>query len=215
VASIIGSRRVKYARFQASKRYRQRGKNMPCYEEREQVLRSVGYTSYSEYLKSPEWQAIRKAQLGYCPDCLVCGRKADQVHHLSYSPETILGWQSRDLASLCRACHRSIELDGKKKRTLIAANQELLRGVQANGNRQLVALLQACIAKATRADARRRAEEQRLEDERRKKQILCVRCGYWSDPTNNKKAGVCRACRNQEFKEACERKASARRRSSY
>jgi hypothetical protein len=61
---------------------------------------------YSEYLRTPHWQAIRTRVLqradGICKRCHVMGRRLD-VHHLTYDR---LGREREwDLRVLCDACH--------------------------------------------------------------------------------------------------------------
>ena len=59
---------------------------------------------YDEYLKSDEWQAIRKYMRKMYPTCQICGYKENlAVHHSHYikrGRETI-----RDLTVLCKTCH--------------------------------------------------------------------------------------------------------------
>lgn len=60
-----------------------------------------------EFLRSPEWQAIRTRILaldGYA--CRVCGAAAEDVHHRSN--ENYRNPKDKDLVSLCRRCHEAI-----------------------------------------------------------------------------------------------------------
>lgn len=63
---------------------------------------------YSVYLRSEEWKAIRLRVLMRDNHlCLDCGRKATQVHHLSYAPAVMSGRDDTKLVSLCRKCHKA------------------------------------------------------------------------------------------------------------
>ncbi len=104
------------------KRGKKRRRQMECYADRDFELKALGYTSYPEYLKSSDWAKIRGEILENSPKCFLCDRDATQVHHLDYSPRTLLGLCRQLLVSLCNACHERIEFDGKEKRTLFHAN---------------------------------------------------------------------------------------------
>jgi len=90
------------------------------YESRNILLRKMGYSSYSEYLKSPVWKSIRLAVLRRDRWlCQVCGKGAFQVHHLCYNRGVLLGKDLGSLRSLCRDCHLAVEFTGEGgKRTL-------------------------------------------------------------------------------------------------
>jgi len=86
----------------------------------------LGLGSYSDYIKSDLWQAIRArvlAQMGW--KCYGCGKDASQVHHRKYGPEQLRGTDIRDMVPICSSCHQEIEFDGKTKRTLEQANAKL------------------------------------------------------------------------------------------
>lgn len=97
-----------------------------CYADRNLKLSELGYRTYAEYLASDDWDAVRKRRLRKRPNCLLCEAPATQVHHMDYGFETLLGLKPFELVSLCRKCHRLIEFDGKRKRTLEEANRALV-----------------------------------------------------------------------------------------
>jgi 5-methylcytosine-specific restriction endonuclease McrA len=63
------------------------------------------YSKYQEYLRSPEWAAIRakviKRAGGVCEGCL--DRPATQAHHLHY--QTLFREFCFDLVAVCSECH--------------------------------------------------------------------------------------------------------------
>lgn len=73
---------------------------------------------YNQYLRSPEWQALRSQRLkidNY--KCQRCGRPFDlQVHHLFYPAELGTEDPYRDLVTLCDACHEIVEHQKKEYR---------------------------------------------------------------------------------------------------
>lgn len=87
------------------------------YARRNATLRGMGYTSYADYLASPLWKSIRKRVLSKAKyKCHICRGGATQVHHRSYSRDTLEGRWLSHMNAICRDCHRSGELDdiGKK-----------------------------------------------------------------------------------------------------
>jgi hypothetical protein len=71
-------------------------------------LKSIGFDSYAEYLKSPLWASIRSrvyASKGrMCLDCKT--RRATQIHHRQYDLTTLKGDTLNYLVPVCRQCHR-------------------------------------------------------------------------------------------------------------
>lgn len=100
------------------------------------VLRGMGYESYAAYLLSPLWQTIRRGAFAlYGSQCVACQKKATQIHHRDYSPETLKGESLKSLCPICRGCHDKIEFteDGRK-RSLSSANvflAKLIAGIKA------------------------------------------------------------------------------------
>lgn len=128
---IVGSRKawgtLNAKRFQRDKKRRKPNKRkLFCYAERNSNLNLLGYNTYKEYLCSDLWVQIRGDKLARFPKCILCDEKANQVHHLSYDVDTLLGARTYFLVTMCRECHEWIEFDGIKKRTIIQANNLLM-----------------------------------------------------------------------------------------
>jgi hypothetical protein len=79
------------------------------YRERNRILRSMGYASYAEYLKSELWQGIRARVLAQSRQCYVCGGYANQAHHRSYREPDLDGRDLRRIFPICHACHETLE----------------------------------------------------------------------------------------------------------
>lgn len=120
--SVHGSSKG-WAKLTTKKRRKSSG--MRCYEKRNDNLSSLGYRTYQEYLDSEDWSRIRERHLVDYPVCLLCDFPAQQVHHMSYDFETLLGLKKYRLVQLCSVCHKEIEFAGDKKRYLKDANRVL------------------------------------------------------------------------------------------
>jgi hypothetical protein len=82
------------------------------YGKRNEILKSMGFLSYGEYLKSELWQIIRNKVLQRNENkCQLCGKPAKVVHHAGYYEEQLRGDELSHLFSLCHFCHRKIEFD--------------------------------------------------------------------------------------------------------
>jgi hypothetical protein len=90
-------------------------KRRNIYKSRNDVLRGMGFDSYQEYLKSSLWASIRWRVLKANPDCYVCERKANQVHHEAYRKIDLDGRCLDRLRSLCGRCHYRIEFRDRDK----------------------------------------------------------------------------------------------------
>lgn len=95
------------------------------YADRNRLLRSMGFSSYVEYLHSPIWDTIKREVFrlrGH--KCCICRRRAHQVHHLSYSLAVLRGRSLKELVPICRRCHDLVEVDRQgQKRDLPGAQQ--------------------------------------------------------------------------------------------
>ena len=85
---------------------------------RARTLFYLGFNSYKEYLRSKLWRGIRQrvfAAKGR--QCVLCGRKAAQIHHRSYDRATLLGLILTFLEPICKRCHEKIEFTetGRKR----------------------------------------------------------------------------------------------------
>jgi len=96
------------------------------YKQRDEVLKSIGFSSYKEYLASNLWKSIRARVLREFSTCQ-CGKPATQVHHRSYKKRYLLGRGKLRLAMkpICEDCHKQIEFDGDQKTSLGRANAKL------------------------------------------------------------------------------------------
>jgi hypothetical protein len=73
------------------------------------VLRQLGYTSYTAYLRSDVWRMRRVAYFAYnARRCWICGTpKKIHLHHCNYS--RIGGYErDADLLPLCQAHERAV-----------------------------------------------------------------------------------------------------------
>jgi hypothetical protein len=93
-----------------------REKHAFVYDVRNELLRSFGYRTYKQYLKSEEWSAIRSQVFDQYDECICCDSKPQVVHHVKYDSGTLLGLHRLHLAPLCNACHELMEIhqDGSK-----------------------------------------------------------------------------------------------------
>lgn len=87
------------------------------YQDRNEVLISIGFNTYLDYLKSPLWQAIRKEVL--IRDGLHCRAKrcsqtgVKHAHHVSYAKSVLMGLSCGRIITLCDKHHEEIEFDSK------------------------------------------------------------------------------------------------------
>lgn len=143
MSSIIGKtnliKHFRYARHKKPKPQYAKGYNMKQYHARDERLRFLGFAFYGDYLKSDEWAEIRARKLARHPECMLCNKPAEVVHHLDYEMGTLLGLQNSSLVCLCHACHELIEVDSKgRKRSLKLANTELYRLAEELGREKWI-----------------------------------------------------------------------------
>lgn len=93
---------------------------------------------YSGYLKSPEWRLIRKAVLSERPNCEVCGKPAEQVHHHSYHTLVMAGALNQSLVSVCELCHQTIEFEKGIKLDHEQARISLMRMLFSLGRHDVI-----------------------------------------------------------------------------
>lgn len=105
-------------------------KSMKCYERRNERLMDLGYSMYAKYLESDEWKVIRSRKLERYKECLLCRKKASQVHHLSYAYQVLVGNADHELVQVCAICHEFIEFDDGRKREQKEANKVLLEAAE-------------------------------------------------------------------------------------
>ena len=92
-----------------------------------QKLRSLGYSSYWEYICSPRWQKKQQQywRSKYPKTCFVCGtKKRIQLHHRTY---TRLGKERlTDLVPLCKRHHQLVHDYINSQRVAGSRNRRLL-----------------------------------------------------------------------------------------
>lgn len=112
----------------------QRGEVCTTYTERAANLRSIGFSSYREYLKSSLWRRVRKqvfaAQGTTCQGCHV--DDCNTVHHIDYDIPTLLGKRLDKLMVICGRCHKAIEFDDRGCKVSLAKAQERLAEFSRN-----------------------------------------------------------------------------------
>lgn len=119
----------------APRRYYAKKKRPPkeTYEQRNILLRELGFRTYSVYLNSRIWYAIRNSAYRiHGRTCRLCPRRAITIHHLSYTRAVLLGQDLSLLAPLCRYCHDQVEFstDGRK-RTLTSSQRHYYKLLSA------------------------------------------------------------------------------------
>lgn len=109
------------------------------YNDRNIILKELGFDSYPDYLKSELWAFVRRsAWAKYGSTCLLCKEKASVLHHFSYTKEVLQGKQLDKLKPLCNECHHKVEFDeNDSKRTLLEAQNffvDLLKKSHTDSN---------------------------------------------------------------------------------
>lgn len=99
---------------------KQQRRRRPDPEMRQEALLKLGFSTYSDYLASDLWKAIRARVLDRAGHlCRLCGKnRATQVHHTSYMLPVMRGdfRLLRLLVASCGDCHRAVEFAGERKR---------------------------------------------------------------------------------------------------
>lgn len=100
---------------------------MNSYGRRNEILLSIGFDSYAEYLKSDLWRVIRRlAFVTLGKQCFHCGNSAEMIHHGEYSHAVLLGRSLHGLIPVCEKCHHDAEFSKSgNKRSLEEANEWL------------------------------------------------------------------------------------------
>jgi hypothetical protein len=82
---------------------------------------------YAEYLKEPQWEALRSVAISNGMPCQRCKmNKATQVHHLNY--RNIVDVKPRDLVALCAHCHSKMHVairSGIKNQQSVLCNDDV------------------------------------------------------------------------------------------
>ena len=83
---------------------------------RDGYLRTMGFSSYAEYLGSTLWKSIRSRVVARDRSrCRRCGGFGTDVHHRVYSLDALLGKNIGTLVLLCRKCHTHGEFENGRK----------------------------------------------------------------------------------------------------
>lgn len=95
------------------------------YRQRDEYLYASGYRTYDEYLRSGQWDSVRRQILGAGTKCRYCGKPATLVHHTLYTYNNLSGKSLEGLVPICGTCHKRIEMcNGKKVRMGTAQRTE-------------------------------------------------------------------------------------------
>lgn len=114
-------------------------KPFETYRDRDENLRYLGFSSYSDYLASPLWAVIRDriyARDNYRCTALYCSlrRVRLEAHHVSYALPVLLGIDPGAIVTLCANCHDKVEYTRKKKLNLDQVQKKsILRFRKNNG----------------------------------------------------------------------------------
>lgn len=101
---------------------------MNAYQQRNALLREMGYPTYADYLASDLWQTIRRRVLAaHRYNCGLCSGRAVQVHHIRYTREAILGQGITHFVPVCRSCHERHEVQNCYKVTIDQCNEAMRR----------------------------------------------------------------------------------------
>lgn len=74
------------------------------------ILSRMGFMSYAEYCESKLWKSIKdRVFKEKGANCVLCRRKAKNVHHHSYAEDVLDGSNIAPLFPMCRLCHDRLE----------------------------------------------------------------------------------------------------------
>lgn len=123
---------------------------MNRYQQRESVLKSMGFATYADYLQSPLWAKVRRRLFKRCSTC-PCGKPATEAHHMSYKRRYLEGRGKihKFIVPVCRACHQRIEFDAGGKTALGHANR-ILHEIRAEAEARGVRLPWGVMAQPSR-----------------------------------------------------------------
>ena len=100
------------------------------YEERDEIVRYLGFGSYAEYLASELWESIKARVLRDKKRCYLCKRRgaAVQAHHHRYTRGNLSGKNLQEIYPLCAFCHVAVEFTQKReKRSLKDAQKRFAK----------------------------------------------------------------------------------------
>jgi uncharacterized protein YlaI len=103
------------------------------YAKRNRVLKSLGFASYSDYLRSDLWDNIRfQVFVTKGTKCSLCDADANQVHHNRYAKQDMLGNTLEYLHPMCGECHKRIEFSKKRKKLKLKDARNKFKQIQDN-----------------------------------------------------------------------------------
>jgi hypothetical protein len=95
-----------------------------------EILKSLGFKSYKDYLNSELWKIIKEVVLARdVHHCRCCGATGDNVFRYTDSKAAFLGAQPELLITVCNQCLRDIYYEGRRKRSLRGSQKFMLEQV--------------------------------------------------------------------------------------
>ena len=73
-----------------------------------EYLRIRSDKELQKFYKSSEWKSLREKKLKANPNCEVCGKPAQEVHHLVDLKDGGERLSMKNLVSLCKICHNKV-----------------------------------------------------------------------------------------------------------
>lgn len=171
------------------KRRRVQESNTRAYNARREILKSLGFELYKDYLESDLWLGIRSKVLDAFPFCRICcWYFAKQVHHQNYRIETMSGKDVSGLIALCSRCHRRIEFSHRNKRSFQDTVKHCQRGLQKSGRSKVSKTRVKLLSKKFSISEERVVEILNLNSLQGRK-VRIVRVLKWLSKKGNNKNG--------------------------
>jgi hypothetical protein len=90
------------------------------------TLESLGFNTYTAYLRSDHWTDFKKKYFDkHEKVCFCCGEDARDLHHTTY--EHLGSELQKDVKPLCRKCHKKVHRMVKRRRALLGEAHEVLK----------------------------------------------------------------------------------------
>jgi 5-methylcytosine-specific restriction enzyme A len=89
-----------------------------CDEHKRMISKEYEASRGSSYARGyrKRWDLVAKAHLMKYPECVKCGRPAEEVDHIKpHKGDQRLFWDAKNMQSLCKVCHsrKTAEEDGR------------------------------------------------------------------------------------------------------
>jgi len=98
------------------------------YEDRDLIIKSMGFKNYNDYLSSALWNNIRQIVIRtFNGKCQFCNNSVTEIHHSSYDKETLLGHKYDNLHPVCNKCHHKMEYFDNGEKTHIKQSLARMR----------------------------------------------------------------------------------------